>query len=140
MTGTNTSITTEYRDGILIPVSLAAAAVVLMGTFAVVGADGYAVASANVGATDQTCIGIWENDAENLGAAGAAQGVVRRGKQFLVANSATDPVTQADMGQLVYIQDNQTIAKTNNSGVLPVAGAFMGFDLENPSYVWVEIV
>ena len=140
MSGTNTPITTEYRDGILIPVSLAAAAVVLMGTFAVVGADGYAVASANVGAADQTCIGIWESDAENLGAAGAVQGVVRRNKQFLVANSATDPVTQADMGQLVYIQDNQTIAKTDNSGVLPVAGAFMGFDLENPLYVWVEIV
>jgi len=120
MSGTNTSITTEYRDGILIPVSLAAAAIVLMGTFAVVGTDGYAVASANVGAADQTCIGIWESDAENLGAAGAVQGV--------------------DMGQLVYIQDNQTIAKTDNSGVLPVAGAFMGFDLENPSYVWVEIV
>ncbi len=140
MPGSNTSLKTEYRDGNLIPVALAAAAVVLMGTFAVVGADGYAVASANVGAADQTCIGIWENDAENLGAAGAAHGLVRRGKQFLVANSATDPVTQIDMGQLVYIQDNQTIAKTDNSGVLPVAGAFMGFDLENPLYVWVEIV
>ena len=140
MPGSNTSIKTEYRDGILIPVALAAAAVVWMGTFAVVGADGYAVASANVGAADQTCIGIWEDDAENLGAAGAAHGVARRNKQFMVANSATDPVTQADIGQLIYIQDNQTIAKTDNSGVLPVAGAFMGFDLENPLYVWVEIV
>ncbi|CAD9194010.1 hypothetical protein [Acinetobacter bohemicus] len=140
MPGTNTSNKTEYRDGILIPVALAAAAVVLMGTFAVVGVDGYAVTSANVGVADQTCIGIWEDDAENLGLAGATHGVVRRNKQFLVANSATDPVTQADMGQLVYIQDNQTIAKTDNSGVLPVAGAFMGFDLENPLYVWVEIV
>lgn len=140
MPGTNTSNKTEYRDGIFIPVALAAAAVVLMGTFAVVGVDGYAVTSANVGAADQTCIGIWEDDAENLGVAGATHGVVRRNKQFLVANSATDPVAQADMGQLVYIQDNQTIAKTDNSGVLPVAGAFMGFDLENPLYVWVEIV
>ncbi len=140
MSKTNTSINTAYRDGILFPVSLAAAAVVFMGTFAVVGADGFAVDSADVGAADQTCIGIWENDAENLGAAGTAHGVVRRNKHFLVANSSTDPVTQADMGQLVYIQDNQTIAKTDNSGVLPVAGAFMGFDLENPSYVWVEIV
>lgn len=140
MSGTNTSIKTEYRDGILIPVALGATVAVLMGTFAVVGADGYAVASANVGAADQTCIGIWEDDAENSGVAGATHGVVRRNKQFLVANSATDPVAQADMGQLAYIQDNQTIAKTDNSGVLPVAGAFMGFDLENPLYVWVEIV
>ena len=139
MPGSNTSIKTEYRDGILIPVPLAAAAVVLMGTFAVVGADGYAVASANVGAADQTCIGIWEDDAENLGAAGAAHGVVRRNKQFLVANSATDPVTQAEMGQLVYIQDNQTIAKTDGGGTRSLAGRFMGFDTQFEDCVWVEI-
>lgn len=140
MTATTTPINTEYRDGILIPIPLAALCIVLMGTFAVVGADGYAVASANVGAADQTCLGIWENDAENVGTAGEVHGVVRRNKHFLVANSTSDPVSQADLGQLVYIQDNQTIAKTDNSGVLPIAGAFMGFDLENPLYVWVEIV
>lgn len=140
MTATTTPINTEYRDGILIPIPLAAVSIVLMGTFAVVGADGYAVASADVGATDQTCLGIWENDAENLGAAGASHGVVRRNKHFLVANSVTDPVTQTDLGQLVYIADNQTVAKTDNSGVLPVAGTFMGFDLEYPTHVWVEIV
>lgn len=140
MTKATSSIITEYRDGILIPVPLAAAAIVLMGTFAVVGADGYAISSQDVGAADQTCLGIWENDAENHDAAGAVHGVVRRNKHFLVANSATDPVAQADIGQLVYIADNQTIAKTDNSGVLPVAGTFMGFDIENPTFAWVEII
>lgn len=140
MTATTTAINTEYRDGILIPVPLAAAAIVLMGTFAVVGADGYAVASANVGAADQICLGIWESDAENPDVAGSVHGVVRRNKHFLVANSSTDPVTQVEIGQVVYVADNQTIAKTDNAGVLPIAGTFMGFDLENPTFAWVEII
>lgn len=140
MTATTTPINTEYRDGILIPVPLAAAAIVLMGTFAVVGADGYAVASANVGAADQICLGIWESDAENPDVAGAVHGVVRRNKHFLVTNSSTDPVTQAEIGQAVYVADNQTISKTDNAGVLPIAGTFMGFDLENPTFAWVEII
>ncbi|WP_336033725.1 hypothetical protein [Acinetobacter bereziniae] len=140
MTKATSSINTSYRDGILIPVPLAASAIILMGTFAVIGADGYAVNSQDVGAANQTCIGIWEDDAENPDVAGAVHAVARRNKHFLVANSSTDPVTQADFGQLIYVADNQTIAKTDNSGVLPVAGTFMGFDIENPTLVWVEII
>lgn len=140
MTATNTSIMTAYRDGISIPVPLAAQAIVLMGTFAVVGADGYAMASADVGGADQVCLGIWSGDAENPGASGDAVGVVHRHKQFLMHNSATDPVSQADLGVAVYVEDNQTIAKTDGSGARSLAGRFMGFDLENPTYVWVEII
>lgn len=140
MTKTTEQIRTDYRDGILIPVLLAAGAVVLMGTFAVVNTAGYAVTSDAVGGADQTVVGIWVDDAVNPGPDGTAHALVRRNKQFLVANSATDPVEQADLGQLVYVADNQTVAKTDNAGVLPVAGTFMGFDLENPTYVWVEIV
>lgn len=140
MTATNTSISTEYRDGILIAVPLAAMAAVLMGTFAVVGEDGYAVASEDVGAIGQTCIGIWDNDAENPNAAGTVNGIAHRGKQFLVANSAVDPVTQADFGAPVYIEDNQTIAKTDGAGSRSLAGRFMGFDTQYTGSVWVEIV
>lgn len=140
MTKATGSIITAYRDGILIPVPLAAAAIVLMGTFAVVGADGFAVSSAHVGAADQKCLGIWERDAEGTDVDGEIHGVVRRNKHFLVSNSSTDPVTQAEIGELVYVADNQTIAKTDNTGVLPLAGTFMGFDIENPTLVWVEII
>ena len=139
MTATTTPINTEYRDGILIPLALAASAIVLQGTFAVVGTNGYALASAAVGGEDQVCIGIWENDAENDGANGAALGLVRRNKQFLVSNSATDPVTQAELGSQIYIQDNQTVAKTDGAGTRSVAGRFMGFDTEYTTHVWVEI-
>ena len=128
MTATTTPINTEYRDGVLIPIALAASAIVLQGTFAVVGTNGFALASAAVGGDDQVCVGIWEND-----------GLVRRNKQFLVANSATDPVTQAELGSQVYIEDNQTVAKTDGTGTRSVAGRFMGFDTEYTTHVWVEI-
>lgn len=139
MTATTTPINTEYRDGILIPVALLASAIVLQGTFAVVGASGYALASADVGGADQKCIGIWEDDAENTGADGEEVCLARRNKQFLVANSSTDPVTQADLGAEVYVEDNQTVAKTDAAGTLSVAGRFMGFDTEYTTLVWVEI-
>lgn len=139
MTATTTPINTEYRDGILIPIALAASAIVLQGTFAVVGTNGFALASAAVGGDDQVCVGVWESDAENTGANGAAVGLVRRKKQFLVANSATDPVTQAELGLQIYIEDNQTVAKTDGTGTRSVAGRFMGFDTEYTTHVWVEI-
>lgn len=140
MTATNTSISTEYRNGISIPIPLAAMATVLMGTFAVVGSDGYAITSENVGGADQICLGVWENDAQNPNAAGTVNGLAHRGNQFLVANSAIDPVTQADLGVPVYIEDNQTIAKTDGTGSRSLVGRFMGFDTQYTGRVWVEIV
>ena len=139
MAKTEVAIVTEMRVGILMPIPLAALALVLQGTFAVVGANGYAVASANVGGADQSCVGIWDNSAENTGANGDVVACARRKQQFLVHNSATDPVTQADLGAAVFIEDNQTIAKTDGTGTRSLGGYFMGFDLQNPEFVWVEI-
>lgn len=139
MTKATSAINTEYRDGILFPVSLAAAAIVLQGTFAVVGPDGLAISSAAVGGDDQTCIGIWENDAENTPESGQEYGIVRRNKHVLVSNSSADPVTQAELGKQIYIEDNQTVAKTDGAGTRSVAGRFMGFDTEYTTQVWVEI-
>lgn len=139
MAKTNVAIVTEMRCGALIPIPLVALALVLQGTFAVVDANGYAVASADVGGADQSCVGIWDHSAENPGANGDVIACARRKQQFLVRNSATDPVTQADLGAVVYIEDNQTIAKTDGTGTRSVGGYFMGFDLQYPDFVWVEI-
>lgn len=139
MTKATAGINTEYRDGIKFPLALLASAIVLQGTFAVVGLNGYAISSADVGGEDQKCIGLWDFDAENTGANGEAFGVVCRNKHFLVANSSTDPVTQAELGSLIYIEDNQTVAKTDGAGTRSVAGIFMGFDTEYTTQVWVEI-
>jgi len=139
MTKTEVAIVTEMRDGILMPIPLAALALILQGTFAVVNADGYAVASKDVGGADQSCVGIWDNSAENTGANGDVIACARRKQQFLVRNSTVDPVEQSDLGAVVYIEDNQTIAKTDGTGTRSVGGYFMGFDLQYPDYIWVEI-
>lgn len=139
MAKTDIAIVTEMRDGELIPVPLLAATLILQGTFAVIDATGHGVASEDVGGTDQVCLGVWDHSAENTGADGDVHGLVRRNKQFLLRNSATDPVTQADVGVQVYVEDNQTIAKTDAAGALSLAGRFMGFDTQYDDCVWVEI-
>ena len=111
MAKTEQAIVTEIRCGSLMPVPLAALALVLQGTFAVVDANGFAVASAEVGGADQSCVGIWDHSAENTGADGDVVACVRRKQQFLVRNSAVDPVTQADLGAAVFIEDNQRLRK-----------------------------
>jgi hypothetical protein len=139
MAKTEIAIITEIRDGELIPIPLLATALVLQGTFAVIDSTGYGIASDDVGGDDQICLGVWDGTVENTGANGDMWGLVRRNKQFLVRNSATDPVAQANLGTQVFIQDNQTIAKTDGGGTRSLAGRFMGFDTQFEDCVWVEI-
>lgn len=139
MAKTEIAIVTEIRDGELMPIPLLAAAVILQGTFAVVDGTGHGIASDDVGGADQICLGIWDHSAENTGANGDLLGLVYRNKQFLVRNSTVDPVTQADFGIQVYVEDNQTIAKTDGAGTRSLAGRFMGFDTQFDDCVWVEI-
>ncbi len=139
MAKTEIAIVTEIRDGELMPIPLLAAAVILQGTFAVVDGTGHGIASDDVGGADQICLGIWDHSAENTGTNGDLLGLVRRNKQFLVRNSTVDPVTQADFGIQVYVEDNQTIAKTDGAGTRSLAGRFMGFDTQFDDCVWVEI-
>lgn len=139
MTATTNAIVTEMRDGELMPVLLKAGATVLEGTLAIVGTDGYALDSTQAAGADKTCLGVWDNSAQNIGSDGDALALVRRNKQFLFANLTTDAVTQADLGEWVYVADNQTVAKTDGTGTRSVAGRFMGFDTQFDQHVWVEI-
>ncbi|ALJ87470.1 hypothetical protein J7S89_00475 [Acinetobacter baumannii] len=139
MTYMQNGIVTEMRDGELIPVPLKAGAVVLVGTFALVDDTGFAVASTAAIAATQKVMGVWDSSADNTdGESGDVLACVRRKKQFLFRNSTTDAVTQAELGEDVFVEDNQTVAKTTGAG-LPIAGKFMGFDTQFTDCVWVEI-
>lgn len=53
------------------------------------------------------------------------------------ANSAsTDEITRADIGGIAYIVDDQTVAKTDDSGARQIAGAIVDVDAGG---VWVDI-
>lgn len=60
---------------------------------------------------------------------------VRRGC-FRWKNSATDPVAQADVGATCYVEDDETVAKTDATGTLSAAGTIREIDAAG---VWVKI-
>lgn len=140
MAKTDVAIVTEMKDAELIHVPLKASAVVLHGTFALIDSTGYGITSSAAVAATQKCLGVWDATYDNTGGADADRlGLVRRKKAFLFKNLETDAVTQADVGATVYVADNQTIAKTHNTNVRPIAGTFLGFDTQFTDHVWVEI-
>jgi hypothetical protein len=122
-------------------VPVAAATTIYMGALVatLIGGSGYAtnatadntyrvlgVAAAN--ATNTTAAGY--------GAAGDINVEVERGV-FPFANSATtDEVTAADVGEICYVADNNTVARTSNGGLRPVAGYVSRIE---GGKVWVEI-
>lgn len=127
---------TQTKDGVLVPLLVAAGAHIHGGALVAVNAAGYAVpASADatlavVGRSDQSV-----NNA--AGGDGAATVAVVRGKLFKLANSATDPVTQASVGRLCYVADDQTVAATHATNSRPAAGKVFGIEADG---VWVSIL
>jgi hypothetical protein len=69
------------------------------------------------------------------GAAGALRVVVEPGV-YRFENSATDPVLAADRGMTCYIEDDQTVAQTDNGSTLSAAGKVIDVDDDG---VWVQI-
>ena len=103
---------------------------------AIVGlAGGYA---APAGSACTKVVGIAESEVDNTlpGHAVGAQRVRVRQGTFKVANSAAaDALAIADLGNLCYAADDQTVAKTAGQN-LPVAGTVLGVE---PDGVWVQM-
>jgi hypothetical protein len=77
-----------------------------------------------------------EDFADNTGGAdGAKTLAVRRKQAFKFANSQVDPLGQADVGNTVYIVDDQTVAKTNGAGTRSAAGKLLSLEFDG---VWIE--
>jgi hypothetical protein len=97
-------------------------------------AAGYA-ASASATAANVT-VGRADETVDNTGGANGDKSVkVRRGV-FRYANSAAgDLIARTEIGKDCYVVDDQTVAKTSNTGVRPVAGKVFGVDAQG---VWVE--
>ena len=125
---------TQMKDGEEIPVLVAANAVIYAGALVVANAAGYA-APGSV-ATTHTYLGRAEERVDNTGGANGAKSVrVRRGKAFLFKNHGADLVTQASLGKVCYIVDDETVALTNGGATRSAAGMVMAVDA---SGVWVK--
>lgn len=126
---------TMHKDGELFPVPVAAATEIFGGHMICANAAGFAVPG--VATAGFTVLGVCDGYVDNTGgAAGDTVVLVRRRKSWNFANLGADAVTQAQIGKTCYLADSQTVAKTSNTDVRPVAGIVLGVDTDG---VWVLI-
>ncbi len=124
---------TPMRDGKLISVPLAAGVKIFAGSLVAATATGLATPGAT--AATLTYLGRAEEQIDNTsGAASAKSVLVRKGEAFKFANLAADPVTQASMGKVCYIADDQTVALTNGGATRSAAGVVIGVEADG---VWI---
>lgn len=118
------------------PVEMAATAVVYQGGIVCLDSAGRAVAGADGAGR---VYGVARETVDNSagGAGDLDLNYVAQGPHHF-ANSGTDPVTDADLMRPVFVEDDQTIARTQNAtGTLPTAGILLGVDATEGCLVWV---
>lgn len=137
MTALATDRTTRSRVGGYIRTLLgkiAAATTIYRGSLTATNAAGNDTPAANTGTLRVT--GVAEIQLVNAGAAATVDGVTKSTGVHYFANDGTNPVTQADIGKLCYVVDDQTVQRggTGCNGV--VAGLV---DAVDSGGVWVYV-
>ena len=126
---------TPYRDGIRIPMLVAAAVAITESQMVATNDAGFAVPAHD--ATARLFFGRAEHDVDNTqGADGAAYIAVTRNRHFMFANDAAAPLTQADIGKQVTITADGAVSQAVEGKL--IAGTMMGLD--GGTHVWVEVM
>lgn len=124
---------TLMKDGEMVVLPMAA---VKIFAGALVAADASGFVTKGATATTLTYLGRAEESKDNsAGAAGAQSITVRRNRAFKFKNSGADAVTQASLGKVCYIVDDETVAGTNGTNTRSAAGKVVGIESDG---VWVE--
>lgn len=134
MTALNNERNTAARVGDARVDPMAASVKVFAGSLVMRNAAGHVTK----GATATGCIGIGRAafTVDNSGGAAGAETLEYRTGVFGYANHAADLVTQADVGKLCYIVDDQTVAKTHGGNTRSPAGYVDGIE---GGTVWVRL-
>lgn len=127
-------INTPYRDGIAIPLTIAAGATIAEGELVAVDADGNAVPATDFSA--KHLMGRAEMSVSPDAPTLSNIIVVTRNRQFLLANDANNPVSAIRIGENAVLKAKNTVGINNDTGGLFV-GQIMGIDYSGK--VWVEI-
>lgn len=128
---------TPYREGIAIPLIVAAGAIIEEGELVAINSDGLAVPATAIDAI--RLMGRAEGDVTTKDTQANSPITVTRNRQYLLGNDGTNPVTAADIGTVVVLKGKNTVAKPvegTGNAVLAV-GVLMGVDYNGQ--VWVEI-
>ena len=128
-------INTPYRDGIAIPLTIAAGVTIAEGELVAVNADGNAVPATDASA--KHLMGRAELSVSPELPAPNNAVIVTRNRQFLLANDATKPVTAADIGSPVVLTAQNTVGKFTAGEAALGVGVLMGVDYNGQ--VWVEV-
>jgi hypothetical protein len=124
---------TPMKDAEIVSVPVAANAVIYAGAIVVANASGYAAPGSM--AANLTYLGRADRYVDNTGGAnGDKTALVRRGKAFKWKNSSSDALTQAELGKICYIVDDETVAKTDGTSSRSAAGIVLGIEADG---VWV---
>ena len=126
---------TPYRDGIRIPMLVAAAVAITESQMVATNDAGFAVPAHD--ATARLFFGRAEHDVDNTqGADGAVYIAVTRNRDFMFANDANAPLTQADIGKQVTITADGAVSQAVEGKL--IAGTMTGLD--GGTHVWVEVM
>jgi hypothetical protein len=126
---------TPTRDGDVFSYPMAVAKI-YAGSLVMLNASGNATPGAT--ATGQIAVGRAREQVDNSGGSAADLNIEVEQGIFRWANSAsTDAITKAEIGDLCYIVDDQTVAKTNGTNTRSVAGTIVDVDSDG---VWVKTV
>lgn len=120
------------RAGDLVNRSLAASAVIYAGTLVAINAAGNAVPAADTAALKVDGFATEAKD-NTGGAAGALTLDIERGIRRL-NNSESNAVTVAEINQIVYVEDDQTVNKAGGTNHI-AAGLCVDVDSDG---VWVD--
>lgn len=121
---------TRYGQPITLGRSLMAATTTIYGGSLVCSnAAGYLVVGST--ATGLIARGVAILKCVNTGAAGAMECGFEEGDFEFENSAAADALAQAEVGDTVYIVDDNTVAKTDGTGTRSAAGKLIGFNPDN---------
>ncbi|MCK5295966.1 MAG: hypothetical protein KAJ75_03665 [Alphaproteobacteria bacterium] len=104
-----------------------AVALIYAGSIACLDASGNVTKGAT--ATILTAVGRAEEQVDNSGGSAGDETIKVRSGTFRFANSASaDEITKAEIGDICYIVDDQTVAKTDGTSTRSKAGCVVDVD------------
>ena len=92
-------------------------------------------------ASSSHVVGVAETTVDNsAGAAGAVSIYVAQGAFWFGNSSSGDAITESEYGKIVYVVDDQTVAKTSNSNARAIAGLCLRVDSTLGVLVYISAV
>jgi hypothetical protein len=128
--------TLAHDGGAFRTIGVAAGKKIFAGSLVLASATG--MAEPGTVAVGLTALGRAEFQADNsLGVDGAITVKIRRGIFNFASGAGADAITIANIGQTVYVIDDQTVGLTNGTNTRSAAGEVFMVDADG---VWVEII